>query len=39
MKQIGKKLGGLISLGILTLSMTGCMGSQEKINETVMNNL
>lgn len=39
MKQIGKKLGGLVSLGILTLSMTGCMGSQEKINETVMNNL
>ena len=39
MKQIGKKLGGLVSLGILTLSMTGCMGSQEEINETVMNNL
>ncbi len=39
MKQIGKKLGGLVSLGILTLSMTGCMGSQEEINEKVMNNL
>lgn len=39
MKQIGKKLGGLVSLGILTLTLTACTGSQEEINETVANNL
>ena len=39
MKQIGKKLGGLVSLGILTFTLTACTGSQEEINETVANNL
>ena len=39
MKQIGKKIGGLVSLGILTLTLTACTGSQEEINETVANNL
>ena len=34
-----KKLGGLVSLGILTLTLTACTGSQEEINETVANNL
>ena len=34
-----KKLGGLVSLGILTFTLTACTGSQEEINETVANNL
>lgn len=40
MKQIGKKIGGLVSLGILTLSLTACTGgSKEEINEKVVENL
>lgn len=39
MKKTWKKLGSLAAAGILTLSLAGCGGEKEGINEKVQQNL
>ncbi len=39
MKQTWKKLGGLVSVGVLAVSLTACGSSKAEINEKVAHNL
>lgn len=39
MKHTWKKLGGLVSIGVLALSLSACGSDEEGINATVMENL